>query len=55
MITNVIDNVTPYLVVQECGNRTGVYWAKVMDDKGRGLCFKADEMELTLCHTHQWN
>ncbi len=41
----VIDNVTPYLVVQECGNRTGVYWAKVMDDKGRGLCFKADEME----------
>lgn len=31
------DNVTPYLLPQECGNRTGVRWAKVTDAKGQGL------------------
>ena len=31
------ENLTPYLMPQECGNRTGVRWAEVTDAKGRGL------------------
>ncbi len=31
------ENYTPYLLPQECGNRTGVRWAEVTDDRGRGL------------------
>ena len=31
------ENVTPYLLPQECGNRTGVRWAEVTDDRGHGL------------------
>ena len=31
------ENMTPYLLPQECGNRTGVRWAEVTDAKGRGL------------------
>ena len=31
------ENYTPYLLPQECGNRTGVRWAEITDDKGRGL------------------
>ncbi len=31
------ENVTPYLLPQECGNRTGVRWAEVTDARGRGL------------------
>ena len=31
------ENVTPYLMPQECGNRTGVRWAEITDAKGRGL------------------
>ena len=33
-----------YLVPQECGNRYGTRWAKVMDDKGRGLLFKGKSL-----------
>lgn len=29
-----------YAVPQECGNKTDVRWAKVMDKKGRGLIFR---------------
>ncbi len=36
------DNLSPYLVPQECGNRTGVRWAAVTDRRGRGLRFSAD-------------
>ena len=32
-----------YLVPQETGNRTGVRWSKVTDDKGRGLLFEASD------------
>ena len=35
------DNLSPYLVPQECGNRTGVRWASVTDQRGRGLRFTA--------------
>ena len=35
-------NLTPYLVPQECGNRTGVRWAQVTEDNGRGLRFTGE-------------
>ena len=31
------ENFTPYLLPQECGNRTGVRWAEITDDRGGGL------------------
>ena len=31
------ENLTPYLLPQECGNRTGVRWAEVTNAKGQGL------------------
>ena len=31
------ENLTPYLLPQECGNRTGVRWAEITDGKGQGL------------------
>ena len=31
------DNMTPYLLPQECGNRTGVRWAEITDVRGQGL------------------
>ena len=31
------ENFTHYLLPQECGNRTGVRWAEITDDKGQGL------------------
>ena len=31
------ENLTPYLLPQESGNRTGVRWAEILDEKGRGL------------------
>lgn len=37
------ENVTPYLVPQECGNRMGTRWVEVYDDKGRGIRFRAKE------------
>ena len=33
------DNLTPYLVPQECGNRTGIRFLEISDNKGRGLKF----------------
>ena len=38
------DNMAKYLVPQECGNKTGVRWAKLMDRKGRGILFHGDEL-----------
>ena len=35
-------NVPGYLVPQECGNRTGVRWLEVTDEKGQGLRFEAE-------------
>ncbi|WAA09276.1 glycoside hydrolase family 2 TIM barrel-domain containing protein [Fervidibacillus albus] len=32
----VVQQYTPYLKPQECGNKTGVRWAKIMDDEGYG-------------------
>ena len=42
---NAAENLTPYLLPQESGNRTGVRWAEVTDSRGRGLRFLGQEME----------
>ncbi|MCM1253398.1 MAG: DUF4981 domain-containing protein, partial [Clostridium sp.] len=43
----VSDNMAKYLVPQECGNKTGVRYAKVTDRKGRGLLFTGDNMNFS--------
>ena len=37
--TTAQENVSRYVLPQECGNRTGVRWAEVTDYRGRGLRF----------------
>lgn len=37
------ENLTPYLVPQECGNRMGTRWLEVTDDNGAGLIFECLE------------
>lgn len=46
--TTVEENLTPYLIPQEVGNRTGVRYAKFTDENGHGLLFaaKSDTFEL---------
>ena len=39
----VADQMSPYLVPQECGAKTGVRWAKVTDLRGHGMLFTAPE------------
>lgn len=39
---SVQDNMAKYLVPQECGNKTDVRYAKVVDAKGRGMLFRGD-------------
>ena len=39
----VADNITRYMVPQECGAKEEVRWAKVIDRKGRGMLFEMDE------------
>ena len=41
------DNMAKYLVPQECGNKTGVRYAKVTDYKGRGMLFEGDGMNFS--------
>jgi beta-galactosidase len=43
----VIDNVAKYLVPQECGNKTGVRYAKITNHQGRGLIFKGNSMNFS--------
>lgn len=38
---NVLDNVTPYVIPQECGTYTQVRFGKVIDEAQRGLAIKA--------------
>ncbi|MCI1858411.1 MAG: DUF4981 domain-containing protein [Sporolactobacillus sp.] len=37
----VVSNVSRYAVPQESGNRTGVRWVQVLNERGEGLCFAA--------------
>ncbi len=46
--TTAEDNMTPYLLPQECGNRTGVRYAKVTDYRGVGVQFAGDNLELSV-------
>ncbi|MCC8065901.1 MAG: DUF4981 domain-containing protein [Clostridiales bacterium] len=39
------ESMARYLVPQECGNKTGVRWAKVTDDRKQGLLFWSGEAE----------
>lgn len=41
------DNLARYMVPQECGNKTEVRYAKVTDEKGRGLLFVGDRMSFS--------
>lgn len=43
----VAENMAQYLVPQECGNKTGVRYAKVTDKRGRGLLFAGDGMNFS--------
>ncbi len=43
----VADNMAKYLVPQECGNKMGVRYAAVTDDKGRGMLFAGDAMNFS--------
>ena len=43
----VADNMAAYLVPQECGNKTEVRWAKVTDNRGRGLIISGDRMNFS--------
>ena len=40
----VADNMAKYLVPQECGNKTGVRWAKITDNTGKGIQFTGDKI-----------
>ena len=41
------DNMAKYLVPQECGNKMGVYFAAVTDEKGRGMLYAGDKMNFS--------
>lgn len=43
----VTDNLARYMVPQECGNKTDVRYAKVTDQKGRGLIFAGDKIHFS--------
>ena len=43
----VAENMARYLVPQECGNKCGVRWAKVVDRRGRGMAFSGDELSFS--------
>ena len=46
--TTAEQNLSRYLVPQECGNRCGVRWARVMDRRGRGMEFSGDELSVSV-------
>lgn len=53
--TTAQENVSQYVIPQECGNRTQVRWAKITDEMGTGIQISADEpVELSVlpytCH-----
>ncbi len=44
----VSENLSRYLVPQECGNRCGVRWIRVTDRRGRGMEFFGDELSVNV-------
>ena len=45
--SKVADNMAKYLVPQECGNKVGVRYARIVDAKGRGMMFEGDELSFS--------
>ena len=45
--SKVADNMAKYLVPQECGNKVGVRYARLVDAKGRGMMFEGDELSFS--------
>ncbi len=45
--TTVRENMARYLIPQECGNKTGVRYAKMMDRDGHGLLFTGEGMHFS--------
>lgn len=43
----VADNMAKYLVPQECGNKVGVRYVRLVDAKGRGMMFEGDELSFS--------
>ena len=43
----VSDNMAKYLVPQECGNKMGVRYAKVTDERGRGMIFEGEDLSFS--------
>lgn len=43
----VADNLSKYLVPQECGNKMGVRWARITNSIGRGLLFKGKDVSFS--------
>jgi beta-galactosidase len=43
----VADNMAKYLVPQECGNKVGVRYVRLVDAKGRGILFEGDELSFS--------
>lgn len=39
----VVDNLSEYVIPQECGNKTAVRWAKIMDNQGEGLKISSEK------------
>lgn len=39
------DNMTGYVIPQECGNKTGVRWAEVVNESGSGIKITSEKME----------
>ncbi len=44
----VSDNISKYLVPQECGNKTDVRFAEVTDLRGRGIRFEGDSLSMSV-------
>lgn len=42
------NNLSRYLIPQECGNRTGVRWVKVTNSNKEGLCFRYNDTPFEL-------
>lgn len=45
--SKVADNMAKYLVPQECGNKVGVRYVRLVDAKGRGMMFEGDELSFS--------
>ena len=45
--SKVADNMAKYLVPQECGNKVGVRYVRLVDAKGRGMMCEGDELSFS--------